>query len=245
MKSIIRTITCCAFALLFCATTMAQQGEWAGLVKYKLTWTGNVPQGVPTTFEAKIFKNLESTDFTTLLSFGGLVKSITNANNNTISLMMDLSMLPDEGATEGMSGKWYCKDKINLEEMKGKISYEYTGETKEIAGLKCQQVKVISKDNDGKEESELIYVTKELGPKVCQTYYPGLDAFPMEFPMELGEMSVTLQVTEALKGKASQMDLMVESGYEELPQEDFIDIVKRLFGAMGQGGEDGGDDDDM
>ncbi|MBR1775379.1 MAG: hypothetical protein IJ759_07660 [Bacteroidales bacterium] len=245
MKKIAKTIALCAFALFFGMNVMAQQGDWAGQVKYKLTWQGNVPQGVPTEWTSKVYKNLESTDFINYISLNGFLKTINNSNNNMVTYMVDFSMFPDEGPTEGMSGKWYFKDKVDLAKIAEKIKYEYTGNTKEIAGVKCQEVKVIPLGSDAKEEdSELIWVTKEVGPKVCMTYYPGLDAFPMEFPMQFSsELSITFTVTELQKGKASQADLMLETGYEEISKEDFQEWMQKLQGAAQEGAAE--DDDDM
>lgn len=221
-------------------TVNAQQGKWAGLVKYKLTWTGNVPQGVPTEWQVKVFENqLSHGDY---LTFGNLGKVIINAANKTVTSTYDFSMLPDEGPTEGMSGKWYVRSKIKDEDLKKaleSIKYEYTGNTKEIAGLKCQEVKVISKDDEGAEDTEIIYVTKELGPVLNLDTYPGLDAFPMEYPMKFSpEISATFTVDELLKGKVKDVDLMLESGYEEISEEDFGEMMKVLFGG-------GADEDDM
>ena len=246
MNKIFKTFTLFAFAVLVCMNAMAQQGEWAGKVKYKLTWKGNVQPGVPTEWEAKVFKNMEGSDFMTYASLGGLMKTIYNANNNIITYMIDFSMLPDEGVYEGMSGKWYFKDKADLDKAKEQIKYEYTGNKKEIAGVNCEEVKVSAINPKERENNtELIWVTKELGPKVCMTYYPGLDAFPVEFPVDFSpEVSVTFSIIELQKGKVSQADLMLESGYEEISKEDFQEWMEKLQGAAGQG-ETSGDDDDM
>ncbi|MBQ7984693.1 MAG: hypothetical protein IJ250_03545 [Bacteroidales bacterium] len=235
MKKIVATVALFACSLVLGMNCIAQQGEWAGIIKYKLTWKGNVPEGnLPETYETKVFKNLEGTDFMTYVSLGGLMKSISNSNNHMLTVMVDFSMFPDEGPYEGMSGKWYFKEKADMEKAKSKIHYEYTGNTKEIAGLKCEEVKVSAKSEEsGKEESEVIWVTKELGPKENMTYYPGLDAFPMEFTIDLSaELSILVTVTECLKGKASQADLMLESGYEEIAKEDFQEWMQRLGRSM-------------
>lgn len=56
------------------------------------------------------------------------------------------------------------------------------------------------------------------------TYYPGLEAFPMEFPIDITpEISITFTVVELQKGKVSQAELLLESGYEEITKEDFQD----------------------
>ena len=41
----------------------AQQGKWAGTVKYQLSWTGEIPKGVqlPTEWETKVFENKTKT----------------------------------------------------------------------------------------------------------------------------------------------------------------------------------------
>ena len=212
------------------------------MVKYKLTWNGNVPQGVPADYSTKVYKNIEGTDFGTYLSLGGLMKSINNSSTGVSTYRIDFSMLPDEGIYEGMSGKWYFKDKRDLAKMAEKTTYEYTGKTKEIAGVNCQEVKVVFKDEDGDhDKTEIIYVTKELGPKTNMTYYPGLEAFPMEFPIELTkELSVVISVSELQKGKVKAEDLLLESGYEEIAKEDFEEWIGRLQKAQG-----GGADDDM
>ena len=242
MKKVFATVALCAFALLLGVNATAQQGSWVGQVKYKLTWKGNVPKGVPEEWSTKIYKNLEGNDFITYLTLTGLMKSVHNSDNNVVTAMIDFSMLPDEGVYEGMSGKWYFRDKVDLSKATEKVKYEYTGNEKEIAGVKCLEVKVTE---EGKDEPEVIWVTKEIGPKVCLTYYAGLDAFPMEFPIQISpELTVTFAVTELLKGKASQADLMLESGYEEIAKEDFQDWIQKLIGAAQQGGQ-GDDDDDM
>ncbi len=247
MKKFIKTIALFTIALLLGSNLFAQQGDWAGKVKYTLTWKGNVPQGVPQSFETKIYKNLEGTPFTAYMMLGGLMQMINNSNTLTTTYMIDFSMFPDEGQTEGMSGKWYFKDKMDLNEETEGIKYEYTGNKKEIAGIECEEVKVTFKGaTEDATKSENIWVTKTLGPKVCMTYYPGLEAFPMEFPIDITpEISITFTVVELQKGKVSQAELLLESGYEEITKEDFQDWMKRL----GTGGEEDGsqsaDDDDM
>ncbi|MGP1514650.1 MAG: hypothetical protein ACTTJH_01690 [Bacteroidales bacterium] len=245
MKKIAKSITLFTFMLFLGINVIAQQGEWAGKVKYKLTWKGNVPAQVPEEWEAKIYKNLEGTDFLNYISLNGLMKLINNSDNYMITYMVDFSMFPDEGVTEGMSGKWFFKDKIDIDKVKEQVKYEYTGNKKEIAGISCEEVKASSiKHEEGKDDGELIWVTKELGPKVCMTYYPGLDAFPMEFPVELSpELSIVFSVVELQKGKVSQADLLLESGYEEISKVDFQEWIQKLQGASPQEGEAAGDDD--
>ena len=242
MKKLVFSLGVMALILVSGFSALAQQGKWAGLVKYKLTWTGNVQPNMPTEWEVKVYNNLVGqVDLSTL----GLGRSIANSDNNVIMTLFDFSMLPDEGPYEGMSGKWYVKTKITdekLKEMTKDTKYEYTGNKKEIAGIKCEEVIAVFKDADGAEVKETIYVTKELGPKLDLVTYPGLDAFPMEYPLKFSdELSVTFTASELLKGKVKELDLMLETGYEEISGEDLNDMLKVLFG----GGEDGEDEDDM
>jgi hypothetical protein len=231
MKKIIASLALCA-TLFIGFNAYCQQGKWAGLVKYKMTWTGNVPQQVPQEWQTKIYNNLEGNiDLSTL----GLGKTIANSDNNTVLSLFDFSQIPMDGIT----GKWFVKSKMKDEDLKsGK--YEYTGKTKVIAGKTCQEVKVTFKDNEtGTESHETIYVTKELGPKINLTEYPGLDAFPMEYPIKLSEeLSVTLTASELLEGKVKEEDLLLETGYEEISKEDLNDMLKKLFSAGGEGGSD-------
>ena len=57
------------------------------------------------------------------------------------------------------------------------------------------------------------------------------------------ELSITFTVTELQKGKASQADLMLETGYEEISKEDFQEWMQKLQGAAQEGAAE--DDDDM
>ncbi|MDO5760046.1 MAG: hypothetical protein Q4Q06_03370 [Bacteroidota bacterium] len=243
MKRFIFSLGVLTLMIMGSLSSYAQQGKWAGLVKYKIEWKGNVPQGLPTNWDVKVFENTVS--HVDMLTFGQLGNVIINGNNKTVTSTYDFSMLPDEGVTEGMSGKWFVRSKIDgekLQEVASKIKYEYTGNSKEIAGINCQEVKVISKDEEGAETSELIYVTKELGPTMDLENYPGLDAFPMEYPVEFSaELSATFTVSELQKGKVKDVDVMVDSGYEEISEEDFSDMIRVLFG----GGGAEGDEDDM
>lgn len=240
MKKFFLGVGLLALTIMAGFSASAQQGKWAGLVKYSLTWTGNVPQGVPTEWQVKVFENqLSHGD---MLTFGQLGKVIINAGNKTVISTYDFSMLPDEGPTEGMSGKWYVRQKIsdeNIQKALEQTKYEYTGKTKEIAGINCQEVKVVYKDFEGEEKSETIFVTKELGPVMNYEQYPGLDAFLMEYPMQFSaELTATFTVSELLKGKVKDVDLMIESGYEEISEEDFVEMMKVLFGG-------GASEDDM
>ncbi len=237
MKKTLAIVGMCLFALMFSWNANAQQGSWAGLVKYKLTWSGNVPQGVPQEWETKVYKELEGGYDWSSLMLGG--RYIANSQTKNVMLLFDFSPIP----LEGIQGKWFIKNKMTEQDLK-EATYEYTGQKKEIAGLNCEQVKCTftSKNDDGDTtRTELIYVTKEIGPKVNMYAYPGLDAFPMEYPIQLGEdLSVTLTASELLKNKVKEEDLMLETGYEEITAEDFQDMMQQLMKAMG-----GGDEDDM
>ena len=70
MKKIFLGIGLLAITMMAGFTANAQQGKWAGLVKYELKWSGNVPQGVPTEWQVKVFENqLSHGD---MLTFGQL-----------------------------------------------------------------------------------------------------------------------------------------------------------------------------
>lgn len=235
MKKFFATIGLCIFTLILSLNAYAQQGEWAGIVKYKLTWTGNVPQGVPEEWQTKVYKNLEGGYDFNMLMFGA--KYIANSDSKNFMILFDFSSIP----LEGVQGKWYIKEKISDDDMK-KAKYEYTGKTKQIAGLECQEVKCTFKEKDENGETtreEIVYVTKEIGPKVDVYGYPGLDAFPMEYPIKVtNEINVNLTASELLKGKVKEEDLLLETGYEEITEEDFQDMMETIKQAYGGGGDD-------
>ncbi|MBO7277723.1 MAG: hypothetical protein J6U84_07165 [Bacteroidales bacterium] len=220
------------FALLVSAFTFslqAQQGKWAGTIKYQLTWTGDVPQGIPSEYEVKVFE--EKTKYMDM-TMGAVV--ITDAQKKNVTLMFDFSQIP----LEDVSGKWYIREKV-ADSAFALVTYNFTGKTKEMAGKTAHEVVATFKNAEGVEETETFWACKDLGPTVEMTNYPGLQAMPFEYTVQYAEtLSCTFTAVEVIEGKVKKTDLLLETGYEELTMEEFQEKIQILQEAMGGGAEE-------
>lgn len=220
------------FALMvsaFSFSLFAQQGKWAGTIKYQLTWSGDVPQGLPAEYEVKVFE--EKTKYMDM-TMGAVV--ITDAQKKNITLMFDFSQIP----LEDVSGKWYIREKI-ADSAFALVSYNFTGKTKEMAGKTAHEVVATYKNAENIEETETFWACKDLGPSVEMTSYPGLQAMPFEYTVQYAEtLSCTFTAVEVIEGKVKKTDLLLETGYEELTMEEFQEKIQILQQAMGGGAEE-------
>lgn len=220
------------FALLVSAFTFslqAQQGKWAGTIKYQLTWTGDVPQGIPSEYEVKVFE--EKTKYMDM-TMGAVV--ITDAQKKNVTLMFDFSQIP----LEDVGGKWYIREKV-ADSAFALVTYNFTGKTKEMAGKTAHEVVATFKNAEGVEETETFWACKDLGPTVEMTNYPGLQAMPFEYTVQYAEtLSCTFTAVEVIEGKVKKTDLLLETGYEELTMEEFQEKIQILQEAMGGGAEE-------
>lgn len=231
MKKLIITICLVLTIGLFSSQIYAQQGKFKGIVKYSLTWEGEVPPGAPTTLEIKIFE--QQTAFDDIFSGS---KVLTNATTGTSYSMFDFSQVPVEGVT----GKWYIKDKLEPKDLENN-TYDITSETKEIAGKKVKKVNVTFKSEDGTEKKEVIWMCDEMGPDQDLRFYPGLKGMPFEFPVDIEKYKITFKVSEIIEGgKVEKADMLLPTGFEEVTVEEFQEIIAILMEAMG--GAKGGDD---
>ena len=215
----------------------AQQGKWAGTVKYQLSWTGDILEGaqLPTEWETKVFENKTKTmSFTWAMMLGLPATELTDAVKKTITYTFDLSMIP----IDELNGKWFIRKKIADADF-ADISYKETGNTKEIAGKKVKEIICTSKDKDGADVTETIWACDEIGPMTDLMYYPGLKAMPFEFSIDLNDkISCQFKVSELIEGKVKNTELIMEAGYEELTEEEFLEKLKSVSGEEGSGDED-------
>lgn len=215
----------------------AQQGKWAGTVKYQLSWTGEIPEGaqLPTEWETKVFENKTKTmSFSWAMMLGLPATELTDAAKKTITYTFDFSMIP----VDELNGKWFIKKKITDADF-AEISYKETGNTKEMAGKKVKEILCTSKDKDGADVTETIWACDEIGPMMDLMYYPGLKAMPFEFKIDLNDkISCQFTVSGLTEGKVKNTELIMEAGYDELTEDEFLEKLKSV-----SGGEESGDED--
>lgn len=215
----------------------AQQGKWAGTVKYQLSWTGEIPEGaqLPTEWETKVFENKTKTmSFSWAMMLGLPATELTDAAKKTITYTFDFSMIP----VDELNGKWFIKKKITDADF-AEISYKETGNTKEMAGKKVKEIICTSKDKDGADVTETIWACDEIGPMMDLMYYPGLKAMPFEFKIDLNDkISCQFTVSELTEGKVKNTELIMEAGYDELTEDEFLEKLKSVSGGEGSEDED-------
>lgn len=132
-----------------------------------------------------------------------------NANGKTMSLidvMGEKYAITSEGSKESDD-----------------VTYEDTGEEKEIAGYKC---KVASAEAENTNLT--VCYTKEL-PAINNSNVSGLDGFPLEIIIEMEQMTMVQTVTEVKEGKIDKMKFEAPSGYTVLTTEE----AKAKFKGMG------------
>lgn len=215
----------------------AQQGKWAGTVKYQLSWTGEIPEGaqLPTEWETKVFENKTKTmSFSWAMMLGLPATELTDAAKKTITYTFDFSMIP----VDELNGKWFIKKKITDADF-AEISYKETGNTKEMAGKKVKEIICTSKDKDGADVTETIWACDEIGPMMDLMYYPGLKAMPFEFKIDLNDkISCQFTVSGLTEGKVKNTELIMEAGYDELTEDEFLEKLKSVSGGEGSEDED-------
>lgn len=215
----------------------AQQGKWAGTVKYQLSWTGEIPEGaqLPTEWETKVFENKTKTmSFSWAMMAGLPATELTDAAKKTITYTFDFSMIP----VDELNGKWFIKKKITDADF-AEISYKETGNTKEMAGKKVKEIICTSKDKDGADVTETIWACDEIGPMMDLMYYPGLKAMPFEFKIDLNDkISCQFTVSGLTEGKVKNTELIMEAGYDELTEDEFLEKLKSVSGGEGSEDED-------
>ncbi|MDR0970794.1 MAG: hypothetical protein LBM25_00205 [Bacteroidales bacterium] len=221
MRKLIKTIFLALFvAVLFTSNAYCQKGNFKGIIKYSISWEGSVGPNAPTTWEMKVYD--EQTSFTDM--FAGF-PMLTNAKNNTTYMLVDFSQVPVEGVT----GKWFVKSKMTEEDF-SKITYTILPDTKLLAGKTVKKVHCVVKKDDGTEDEEDIWMCDEIGPTKDVHYYPGLKGMPFEFYLEQDEIKATFTATEIIPGgKVEEVDMLVPSGYEEVSEDEFMEIFSTLM----------------
>ncbi len=195
---------------------------------------------MPSEWEMKVYENkTKSASFMWAMS-GLPATELTDAAKKTVTYTFDFSMIP----MEELNGKWYIRNKIEEKDLT-EISYTETGNTKEIAGKKVKELTVSYKDSEGVDKTETIWACDEMGPVMDMVNYPGLKAMPFVYTMDFGPeagIACTFTVSELIEGKVKNTDMLMEAGYDELTQDEFME---KLQSAMGGAAGEGGSDDDF
>lgn len=166
-------------------------------------------------------------------NYGFDLIQIFNGNSKTLSIVLDLPGY----------GKYFIKktaEDLDKARANTKMDYEYTTETKTIAGYNCKKVIVKATDLEtDEEESMTLWVTDELGlgDEINYAQYPGLKGYPLcteaktEYDgAEITVISTATKVTPSKKVKATEFLLPSDAKDLKDAPEDLNELKKQLLG---------------
>lgn len=213
-----------AVAILLCGVASAQVKE--GSVTYVMTIEGLPPE------QAAMMGDMETKIF-----FKG---NRTYSEMN--SMMMSTKAVTDENGSlvlmDQMGNKNYIKVtkadmEKNNEANKDKMpKFEYTSETKTIAGYECKKaIATINSQKEGEIKTEVWYTDKiayvSQGGRRGNDMFKGLNGMAMEFSMPQGPMKVKMVAKEVSTEAVPDSKFVLSTdGYTEMK----IDDVKKMQG---------------
>lgn len=140
----------------------------------------------------------------TKMGMGMSNTTISDAKTKTLVSLMD-----------GMGEKYAMKmTEADIKKMSGDMpapEITSTGETKEIAGYKCEVSKVVITDKDGKKINSEICITKELKASQLNWHdskYSSVDGIMLEYDIEQGPMKMRF------KAKSIKEESVVDSMFD-------------------------------
>ena len=189
------------FVAILCGVmTLSAQKPFAGRIQYETSIEGtddpNLQAAQAGITTEKIVMGNCVKEVVNQSGIGGI--SITNGDYNIVYYILDISAYN--------MGKYYKETKgeeLQKQLAASKCDYEYTNETKDVAGYKCTKVVATITDLESDEESTAVYwVTNDLnvGPNINFAEFPGLKGFPLviEKQSEYNGVSFTVVQTATL-----------------------------------------------
>ena len=189
------------FVALLCGVmTLNAQKPFAGRIQYETTVEGTDDPNIQSAMAGVTTEYLvmgNNMKKSTLQGGAGTIQ-ITNGDYNIIYVVIDISAYN--------MGKYYQEvkgDELKEQLAKSKYDYEYTEETKEIAGYTCKKVIASETDLESDEVTQIVYwVTNDLnvGENINFATAPGLKGFPLrsETPREIADVSLVRVETATL-----------------------------------------------
>lgn len=197
-----------ALFMIFGAITTFAQKPFAGTIIFETSAEGTDDPNIAAQLaemsqEVTIMGNNTKT-VTNAMGVG--IINITNGDYKLVTTVIDIPGY----------GKYYIEQEaadITKKFETSKMDFDYSTETKEIAGYNCKKVNLKITDLESDEETTLtLWVTDDLmtGDQINFSTYPGLKGYPMrvEMPQEINGESLTIiqtatTVTPNKKVKAS------------------------------------------
>jgi hypothetical protein len=222
MKKSVFVLLAVALAFISFNRVSFAQSSFKGTITYGITYEGTIEPAVlaqlPKEMEFKIYENKSRMD----ANQGGVfISTIKDGDKKTMTILMDIQMLSKK-----------IMMKTTPEQIKESVdklppsTVKFYDETKEIAGYKCKKGELITKNDEGKENAAVFYYTDELGvgDKNFDGAFKDVKGTLMEYTENAGEITKKFVVTKVKKGKVSEKDFLIPTGYEEMTQEQLMEM---------------------
>lgn len=192
MKKQIRLLMVIA-AMFLTVSTFAQK-PFAGRIVFEITAEGTTNPAIAAELaESSIEYIVMGNNYRMNMNQGIDIITIANGNNKTYTVVLGIPGY----------GNYYIEqtaEDIQKKQSTTKTDYEYTDETRTIAGYNCKKVNVKITDLETDEEqTAVIWVTSELGLGDDINFYdhPGLKGYPLrtEVKTDLDGENVTICTT--------------------------------------------------
>ena len=224
-----------AAALLMLGGATTAQNTFKGIVKYKVESTGQVAMNIPDEAATAEIKVSGDDMFTKSAIFAGgmtecvLVQNLTMTRCDNYSQL--LGYLRGQGSefTYQGDGKLLLKnvykasdfDSVDIVDTEpGHFYYEYTSETKQIAGVTAKKMIRHQYDDEGVDKPTEMWYSDEIGPRI-NVLFGGIKGMPLQCTVDAGEgRAITYTATEVVKGKVKEADFLLPDGYEVLSEEE-------------------------
>lgn len=192
MKKQIRLLMVIA-AMFLTVSTFAQK-PFAGRIVFEITAEGTTNPAIAAELaESSMEYIVMGNNYRMNMNQGIDIITIANGNNKTYTVVLGIPGY----------GNYYIQqtaEDLEKKQNKVKTDYEYTEETRTIAGYNCKKVNVKVTDLEtDEEENSVMWVTTELGLGDDINFYdhPGLKGYPLrsEMKTEIDGENVTLCTT--------------------------------------------------
>ncbi len=209
MKKIISTSLFIAF--IFLSVSAQKKTAFEGRVTYDISFEGS---GLP----KEALDMMKGAQMVTLIK-GDFRRIDLNLPMQSTSSIIDSKAKNIVTLMDIMGQKYLLRTSTtDLKKKEGETSeplINYVDKTKEIAGYKCKEAQITTKNKDGKEDMFTLYYTDQIPSTDIKNPYRGLKGFPMEYNVQGG---INMTFSAKTVDKESVPDYKFEipkDGYKE------------------------------
>lgn len=220
-------------AMMICTVGAFAQKPFAGSITFEMSAEGcSDPNVAAQLAEQTMTYVVMGNNYRMDMNVGIDMSTIVNGNNKTYTILLGIPGY----------GKYYIQkneEDIAKKQATTKYDYQYSEETKTVAGYTCKKVVMKATDLETDEEaSSILWVTTDLGlgDNINFADHPGLKGYPLctETKTEINGEDVTVittatKITPDKKVKPTSFLLPSDAKpFEEAPEE-----LKQMLGGLG------------